>query len=180
MRLRAVIPTVLALLVLAGCTAPPATSTTPPDETPVVDQPAAAPDCEAVRVGFEELTASEGAAMGFSLVDPAELDGVNLLPADVLATGCAVQNPVGAGGDAFFPNDGDVVSDQLTALLEQNGFTLDIPGAASGTYDVWTSSTTALEVTPFVYADNAGGAGLSADILAPFGDGTRVLWVTVR
>jgi len=178
---RFAVPAALLALTLAGCAAASSGSGDSPDPDPGVTSTEAAPqpaNCEAVLTAFEAMSESEGAGMSFGYIVATELDAVGELPADVLATGCYIQNPVGAGGTALIPNPDGSVYDALTSILTADGYTLDAQ-ASEGLFDTWVSSDVTIEAFPALTVANAADSGLIGQIVDPFGEDTDVLYVIV-
>lgn len=179
--LRIAVPTVLLALVLAGCAASPSGTDGSPEPDPVVTSTEAAPEppnCEAVLTAFEAMSESEGAGMSFGYIVATELATVGELPADVLATGCYIQNPIGAGGTALIPNPDGSVYEALESILTADGYALD-EMASEGLFDTWVSSDVTIEAFPALTVANATDSGLIGQIVDPFGEDTDVLYVIV-
>jgi len=178
---RIAVPMTILALALAGCTAAPSGTDSPPATDPAVTPSEATtepPNCEAVLTAFEAMSEAEGAGMSFGYIEATELDGVGELSAEVLATGCYLQNPIGAGGTALIPNPDGAVYEELESILTADGYALD-EMASEGLFDTWVSSDVTIEAFPALTVANATDSGLIPQIVDPFGEDTDVLYVIV-
>jgi len=178
---RLALPASCLALILAGCAAAPIGTGSPPATEPAAAPTEAAPEppnCDAVLAGFEAMSEANGAAMSFGYIVATDLDGVGDLPADVLATGCYLQNPIGAGGTALIPNPDNSVYESLESILTADGYVLDAQ-ASEGLFDTWVSSDVTIEAFPALTVANAADSGLIEQIVDPFGEDTDVLYVIV-